>query len=365
MSVIQDNSKHDNRFKTNEMKENNNYFKINLVRIAIYALIIGVLTILIFSLRKPFNDWSFNADPILFGLYGDFLGGFVGTIFSLVAVFLLYETLKAQQNTIRNQEESLNHQKISSEIERFETTFFNLLRTQQEIANGIKSHFWYLNKNLTVVNSSLVGREFFAYSKNELKKIWECIEKDEYMGSYNEDDVEENLHYIDELYDPSSTQFTHPSDAKDIEESIIENEKLKLAINQYKISKKYWDQVHEKDIIDKLEAIYGLFFQKFHYVIGHYYRHLYHIINFVEQFERSKCDFTGISKKYIDFIQAQMSSYEMMLLFYNAISFPKLLKLLVEHNFLENLAVEDLIDKSHNCITGINLKRRENLLKNK
>ena len=69
-----------------------------------------------------------------------------------------------------------------------------------------------------------------------------------------------------------------------------------------------------------------------------------------------------MSKKYIDFIQAQMSSYEMMLLFYNAISFPKLLKLLIEYNFLENLAVEDLIVISHNCIEGINLKKRKTLL---
>ena len=69
-----------------------------------------------------------------------------------------------------------------------------------------------------------------------------------------------------------------------------------------------------------------------------------------------------MSKRYIDFIQAQMSSYEMMLLFYNAISFPKLLKLLIDYNFLENLAVEDLIDKSHNCIDGIKLKTRKKLL---
>ena len=60
----------------------------------------------------------------------------------------------------------------------------------------------------------------------------------------------------------------------------------------------------------------------------------------------------------------QMSSFEMMLLFYNSVSFPKLLSLIIEYNFLENLAIEDLVDISHNCIEGINLKSRENLITN-
>ncbi len=346
------------------MKKLINYIEKNLVRIAIYTLIFGILTILIFSIKSPFNDWSFNVNPELFGLYGNFIGGFVGTLFSLVAVFLLYKTLIAQQNTLEKQDESIKHQKISSEIERFETTFFNLLRTQQEITNGIKTYFYSLNENIATVTYTVQGREFFAYSKSELTKIWENIESDQYLGSYDEDDIENILHEIGELYDPSSPHFTTPSDAKFNEKSIIDKEKLKLANKHYKISRKYWEQVHKKEIINKLESIYGLFFQRYHYVIGHYYRHLYHIINFVKLFENSKPEFKGMSKKYIDFIQAQMSSYEMMLLFYNAISFPKLLRLLIDYNFLENLAVEDLIEESHNCIEGIKLKKRKNLLGN-
>jgi len=67
-------------------------------------------------------------------------------------------------------------------------------------------------------------------------------------------------------------------------------------------------------------------------------------------------------QKYVSFVQAQMSSFELMLLFYNALSFPKMLKLVKTYNFLENLAIEDLIDVSHNCIDGINLKSRKDLI---
>ena len=68
------------------------------------------------------------------------------------------------------------------------------------------------------------------------------------------------------------------------------------------------------------------------------------------------------TQRYSDFIQAQMSSFELTLLFYNSLSFPKLLRLLVVSNFLENLAEEDLISESHNCIDGIKLKKRSDLL---
>jgi hypothetical protein len=338
------------------------YIERNSVGIALFTLLFGIVIILLFSLVSPFNDWSFHTDPELFGLYGNFIGGFVGTLFSLVAVLLLYKTLIAQQKSLIKQDEVLSNQKLTSDIERFETTFFNLLKTQQEITDNIKSYFHSLNANISTVAHTVQGREFFAYSKRELLRIWKVIESDKYLGAFDEDNVQYIQHQIEELYDQNNPEYTYDGDAKYAEQAIIVNEKLKLAIKQYSISKDYWEKIHNSDIRKKLEAIYGLFFQRHHYVIGHYYRHLYHIISFVKDFEKSHVEFTGRSQKYIDFIQAQMSSFEMMLLFYNAISFPKLLTLLIEFNFLENLVIEDLIDKSHNCIDGIKLKSRKNLL---
>jgi hypothetical protein len=80
-------------------------------------------------------------------------------------------------------------------------------------------------------------------------------------------------------------------------------------------------------------------------------------LSFIQQ-----ADIPVINTKYSDFIQAQMSSFEMMLLYYNALAFPKMLELLKKSNFLENLAEEDLISESHNCVDGIKLKKRSDLL---
>ncbi len=176
---------------------------------------------------------------------------------------------------------------------------------------------------------------------------------------------------IDELYDSNSPNFTHPDEAREIENRILYEIRLKQVNKNYGIKRTIWESAKDKDIPEKLKLMYGLYFQRYHYVAGHYFRHLYHILDFAETTKTNKlatannAETAEIAKefhKYISFIQAQMSSYELMLLFYNALSFPKTLKLVKTYNFLENLAIEDLIDISHDCIDGVNLKSRKNLL---
>ena len=68
-----------------------------------------------------------------------------------------------------------------------------------------------------------------------------------------------------------------------------------------------------------------------------------------------------ITKRYyelVQFVQAQMSTRELLMVFYNSFSFPKLRDLLIKYNLLENLTVENLIDKSHNCIFDYHLKHQ-------
>ena len=68
-----------------------------------------------------------------------------------------------------------------------------------------------------------------------------------------------------------------------------------------------------------------------------------------------------VSKRYYDlvqFVQAQMSTKEMLMVFYNSFSFPKLRELLIKYNLLENLTVENLIAPCYDCIDGYHLKKQ-------
>lgn len=332
--------------------------------VALVFIIVGFLVLIFSIFGKPFNDWSFFPDPLMFGQFGDFIGGFVGTIFTLGGFILIYKTFIAQRETI-------NLQKKTFLSERNDNLYFNLLSSQQNITDKIKAHIHTLNSISKEVVFSIEGRDFFLYSKTELIKIWSSLNSNEYF-EYNERDVYYAEHEIDDLYDPANVISYDPEEASYQEQIIRKNIDLSYTNKIYGISKGHWKKFKDKPMPLKLQSMYAFYFSKFHYIAGHYFRHLYHILNFVEQveydlFKGAKSDaeqieIKGIIKKYVDFLQSQMSSFELMLLFYNSSLFPKALTLVKKYNVLENLAVEDLIDQSHNCIDGIILKKRNLLL---
>lgn len=72
--------------------------------------------------------------------------------------------------------------------------------------------------------------------------------------------------------------------------------------------------------------------------LGHYFRHLYHLLYFIQT--EGNID----KKKYSDIVQAQMSYDELYLITINGISNygrKKMLPLLNDFSFLENLAIDD------------------------
>lgn len=344
--------------------KNENIISKHAISIVLTLFIVGFIIVVLFTLISPFNDWSFNSNSDLFAKYGTFVGGVVGPILSFASILLLYKTLISQQQSIEKQDIAFQLQQSNIEKVSFENTFFNLLKTQQELTLNIKSYFNYLELDFSKGVYTIEGKEFFANSKNELAFIWSSLNSHSYMGM-NQDD-EESIYLLNEqilkCYDPSNPEKEPDHIAEEIEKKIRNNELIRYKNRIYNITEKQWTEISVLGVEDKIEKTYSIFFQKYHYAIGHYFRHLYHIIKFVKDFKPKYGIDKNINKKYIDFIQAQMSSFEMMLLFYNSISFSKLQTLLIEFNFLENLAEEDLIVTTHNCIDGIVLKKRKDLL---
>ncbi len=99
-----------------------------------------------------------------------------------------------------------------------------------------------------------------------------------------------------------------------------------------------------------------------------YFRHLYHILKFVRYSEAQyfryssnhsqQADIHKKYREYVQFVQAQMSTAELKLLFYNSFLFPKMQELLIHYGLLENLCIQDLCMKDHNCIPAFHLKNK-------
>ncbi len=128
------------------------------IYLSVTLAIFGGLTIVWFLFRGFFIEDFINPTGTInldkSAKFGDFIGGFVGSIFTLVGIVLLYETLYLQRKEF---EES---RKVF-ETQQFENKFFSLLKLYQDIISSM--HY-------DVVESSekFIGKEFFLKHKGDI-----------------------------------------------------------------------------------------------------------------------------------------------------------------------------------------------------
>jgi len=128
---MEDLKKGDERFENNIL----NFTKA----IFIVSAVLIVVTIMIYF-SSGFINLSLKVDPTVIGTFGDFIGGFIGTLLTLVTVLLVWLTYSAQKkefgelvNQGRKQLKiQQNQAKISLEMQA-EATFFNLLNHHKEV----------------------------------------------------------------------------------------------------------------------------------------------------------------------------------------------------------------------------------------
>ncbi|MCM1301499.1 MAG: putative phage abortive infection protein [Bacteroides cellulosilyticus] len=316
-------------------------------------IIFGAATTIYFMCCPPFNDGSGVRNPELFAKFGDFIGGFIGSLFTLVSIFLLIATLNAQRESIKSQNEDIRFQHSMISQERFETTFFNLLNVQQKILDDLNAQFYYLGSNSYKMDPiSVTKREIFKYIKIEIKRIEQSLKSTHYEIIY---DGENNS--WEDLMEQIRLDY------KDDNQAIKRTEQLKKKLRYsyvnyiYKITETQWKQVHKRQGKYLIQSIYYIFFRKYHFNIGHYFRHLYHILKFIRQYEQQCLDVAkdAIEKEqikkqchnYSQFVQAQMATDELTVMYYNSLCYPKMAELIKHFNLLENLTIHDLIRSEH------------------
>jgi uncharacterized membrane protein len=335
-----------------DMKINENKL---LKRLSWVFIGVGLFTIIVFVFIAPFNDWSWQSDSSLFSDYGSFIGGFVGALFSLAGFFLIYLTLQAQQESISKQEDEIKAQKRAYDIESFESTFFNLLNVQQNITNDLKAYFYKTSGLTATENYAITGREFFRIAVQERFRISNALSSRKYVGVYNEDDNEHFVHELEMIEEQA--RLEHPDSFYYEEESGKLNKirRLQLINKVYDITKAKWKEGRDTKDVDRVKFIYDLFFEKYHYAAGHYFRNLYHILKFVNTFEEAQLAKTRSTEEqkeikdrcyqYTRFIQAQMSSPELALLHDNSLCFHKMLALVKKYHLVDNCSLEGLVYK--------------------
>lgn len=218
----------------------------------------------------------------LTGNIGDFVGGTIGTIFTLAGALLVIVTLREQE--------------MQNTRDRFAQSFYEMLHLHRENVSELS-----LEKSGDV---TLNGRLVFAELIREYTQVYQLIDsycrnilsctKTEIIKNYLRDDVkrllfEMKLSYGYFFYGSDDYVLYHANE----EETLIQSEiKRLLNYNYFTIS-------------------------SHNVLLGHYFRHLFQIVKMLEN-EKSLKESERYT--YAKQLRAQLNDNEQLLLYYNSMS---------------------------------------------
>lgn len=228
-----------------------------------------------FSASVPINDGKF-------GTFGDFVGGVLGSLWSLCGVILFYLALKEQRKDFSNNNIALLKQIEALEMQGQE---FKLQRNEMELARNVS------REQSKTIRSQRLDTTYFSLINLYKKTVADLNSEDE-NGNYFKS---LKLFIFDEI-------------------ALKESPKKKFGL-----------------IKDRYLNIYFIRKEE----LSHYFKIIYRIIKVIDQAEIDEVE----KFRYIKILRSQLSENEMLTLYYNSHSdfSGDLYKLILKYNFLKHL----------------------------
>jgi len=301
---------------------------VNYEKFGKTLIITGACFTLFFAIVFIFNSTELKAGPIdaaIWGQYGDIVGGFVGTIVALVGVFLLFETLKEQRHTYIKQQ--------------VETRFFELLKLHRDNVNEMTSK-GNTGRNVLIDIKDEFHDSYFLVSqwyKQGDSKLSEDIWKDNVI----------KVAYLIVFFGVDNSSTTYLKNRikeiinNDVVYSLFERFCLDSLINNHAAQK-------ENNKAKPKEERNYLRYDGHQSRLGHYYRHLFQTVKYINEQPRNLFSFQE-KYNYIKTLRAQLGTHEQALFLYNAISplgepwelcsdiKDENQKLITKYNFIKNI----------------------------
>ncbi len=216
------------------------------------------------------------------GLIGDFSSGVLGTLVASVVAIYAIRTYRQERSAKR--ETSL------------QTVLSAMLELHRQNVKEIKI------EKTEVADEYVEGREAFKQMYKELKAIYEEVEK-----AIQREVESDPIKYAEYREETKQKKLAHI---------------LSFGYFFYKASRYTVTNTEGvlKDLCDAASASVPNEYSNLnrHLVLGHYYRHLFNMVNYVD-----KSDFSSLHKnkeKYVKLIRSQLSDYEEVLLYYDSLS---------------------------------------------
>lgn len=261
-------------------------------------LLVTCIVLGIFSAFFPYNTldgltrWGFKLSISKYNELGDFIGGITAPFLSTVTLVLLYLTYRSQKEEVAQSRQVLENQTETLNKQQFETTFFNMLNLHHDIVKTI-----------------------------DLKK------------------KDRTLHEM--------RQEAHGLIAENPKETVYGRDCFRTFYEGYKVEYgKVVKEKHETNTYGYQEIInkaYENYYKRHQSDLGHYFRNLYHVFKLIKRSEVKN------KKEYASLVRAQLSSHELLMLFYNSLSDQgeKFKPLIEEFHILKGMPEDDLVNDKH------------------
>lgn len=272
------------------------YEKIALILILAGAILVVITIITVLLSDAKFLGFSKDTSETL-GALGEYIGGVVGSIWSLASIVLFYETLRFQRSELKLQREELHSQRT----EIMEQTNQYILQNQTLLTRRLEGTFFQI---INLHNSIVSSLTLDSIEHPFFKKLDKAIN-----GRYC-------FYYY---YKHFKAIYNDNVDLTGISGSNI-NEVKELINESFKA-----------------------FYSEYQEDIGHYFRNLFNLALFID---KSKL----INKKfYYNIVRSLLSNYELLILFYYCISDygEKMKKLAEKYSLFSLIPINEIIDKRH------------------
>ena len=260
--------------------------------IAIAVLVLGAILVVWLLFFFPsrgivLTPSGKTPDMSLTGQIGDFVGGVLGTIFSFAATLFVVVTLQEQR--------------MQNKRSHFVQSYYEMLHVHSEQVNQMIMH--------KQSQGEIKGREVFPQLVRHYNTVYDAIEaytQHILNGGLGNNDADKLIVYLSDEGQRKSFimrlaygYFFYGSESYHLPSTSTENEK---AI--------------EASIRD-IGKFNQFFVEGCHQLLGHYFRHMYQMVQYIIQADCLKEDERYIYAKQL---RAQMDDNEQLLLYYNAMS---------------------------------------------
>lgn len=260
-------------------------------------------------------------------------GGVLSGLFASAAFVAALYTIRIQKKAAEQQQANAQDQIVNAKkqlelareelqlkdkqasIERFESTFFNLLKFHQDIVNNLKityGEFEVIEGSTTLEEKISDGRESFEKVYNEVVIV---SEDEEFLRKFP--DIFQFAPFkIDDYYDQSYLDINR----RDSEITVFKG--VKSVLNMFGL-----------EGFARCKQISGF---------DHYFRSLYRLIKFIDEADE-KIIPPEEKYKYTALVRATLSQYELVLIYYNCLSNVgnvKFKPLVEDYSLLKNLREE-------------------------